>query len=326
MKRTKLYYIEFSLIILFSLGLFALFAINHVQNHFTLLLIPVPIAVFIIRYKIKDGIIPAVILIVGASLMSHFFSADPGSYLRGLLYMIAAMSVGFLHGAITKTPIDHFHEILIIIGVEIFFNFLMVIVFYVVKDPMFAYDIEFAHYYEVFSKIFKIDQTSFYAQNVRVIIENGVIPHTINSSIISVLLTHAFIHLTLKYICRDDITEGPFEGFEYEIPKAAAIAFLIGCVAVVATYFTLKYELKPIHISLINVLFNLVFSTVLVFSLQGALMVDAYFHSKGRKRLSVIILLISVLLFPIFAFLGVFNSLIKRSNKANKTEEIKDAK
>ena len=92
------------------------------KMHFTLLLIPVPIAVFIIRYKIKDGIIPAVILIVGASLMSHFFSADPGSYLEFIIYDRSYVG-RILTRAITKTPIDHFHEILIIIGVEIFFNF-----------------------------------------------------------------------------------------------------------------------------------------------------------------------------------------------------------
>jgi hypothetical protein len=207
-------------------------------------------------------------------------------------------------------------EILIIIGVEIFYGFLLVIVFYVQKDPHFAYDIQFGQYLELFIKLFKIDETSNYAQNVGVIIKNGVIAYTIVFSFISVLLTHILIHLTRKFICREKMEHGPLHGLEFTISRVAAITYLVGCVVVLVLSFLLTKELNLLGISSINAIFTVFFSVTIIFVFQGILAVNLRLEAKGCNNLSTLVFISGILLSPVFAIIGAINPLLPRKEKA----------
>lgn len=315
MKKTKFYYFELGLVILITLGLYV-FSTNFLLLHYIGFLDPVPLAVFIIRHKIKDGIFPAIFMILMGTLIGHFLPVGQGSFMRGFLFMIYAMTVGFLHGTISKTKINPLIEILIIIGVEIFYGFLLVIVFYVQKDPHFAYDIQFGQYLELFIKLFKIDETSNYAQNVGVIIKNGVIAYTIVFSFISVLLTHILIHLTRKFICREKMEHGPLHGLEFTISRVAAITYLVGCVVVLVLSFLLTKELNLLGISSINAIFTVFFSVTIIFVFQGILAVNLRLEAKGCNNLSTLVFISGILLSPVFAIIGAINPLLPRKEKA----------
>ncbi len=303
-----------SLVILITLGLFA-FSSNFFLLHYFAILGPVPLAVFIIRNRMKDGIFPAILMILVGTIIGYFLPVGHGSLMRGFLFMIYSMSIGFLHGAINKTNINHLKEILIIIGAEIFFGFLLVVVFYIQKDPHFAYDVEFNHFLEVFINFFKLDKTSNYAQNVGVIIKNGVITHTIVFSFISVLMTHIFIRLTLKYICRQKMEYGPFHGLEFSISKISASAYIVGIVIVAVLSFLLTKELSQLAIAIINAIFTVFFSVTIIFVFQGILAVNLRLEARGYNKLSTLLFIVGIILFPLFAVLGAINSLLEQKEK-----------
>lgn len=314
MKKTKFYYLELALIIVITLGLFT-FASNFNLQHYIGFIIPVPLGVFIVRHDMKDGIFPALFMIAAGTLIGYLLPVGEGTITRGFLFMLMEMTIGFLHGAISKTEIDHLKEILIIIGVDIFFGFLMVIVFYLQKDPHFAYDVEFGRYLSVFYDFFNIDQTTYYAQNVGVIIKNGVISYMIALSFISVLLTHILMHLTLKYICRNETTPKPFFELEFSISKVAAIFYLVGIALITVLSFVLKYELTQFWISVINVIFTVFFSVTIIFVFQGILVVNLGFEAKGYTKTSFLTFVLGIILFPIAAILGAINPLLPRKEK-----------
>lgn len=99
MKKTQSLIVEVSLTFVVTLTMFVILNNFHLV-HTLSFVFPVPIAVLVYRNRLRDGIIPAIVLIVAATLISTYFpqnSTNDYSFLRGLLVMTFSMIVGLLH-------------------------------------------------------------------------------------------------------------------------------------------------------------------------------------------------------------------------------------
>ena len=305
MQKKSTYYFELILVVLFTLITFAALTIPHLQ-HGVAFIFPVPLAIFIIRNRIKDGIIPAIILMIFAPLITHFLPVGNGSWVRGFLIMMTAVTIGFLHGGLTKLKMSHLKEILIVMGAELFFGSLMTLVFFLNNDNVFSYDIEFPHYFETFARLFNIKTNTIYAQNIRQIFINSVIPYVIALSITEVLLTHILIHLVLKY--GYDLDHGrPFTGLYFRLPKWFAIGFLVLLIAALSSLFFLGQELPEGVLTAIIILFIVVLSLLIIFILQGVLYFIFRFRAKHHKELSLGIFITGLFFSVPFAIVGALS-------------------
>lgn len=313
------YYFDLSLVIILTLLMFAALTIPHLQ-HGVAFIFPVPLAVFIIRYEIKDGIIPALILILVAPFITHFLPIGGGSWIRGLLMMTTAVTIGFLHGAFTHTKMSHLKEILIVMAAELFFGILMTLVFYFIQDPIFAFNIEFPHYFERFRILFNLHENTTYVQNAGVIFQNSVIPYVIALAVTEVLLTHILIHLVLKYVY-EMTDERPFTGLNFRLPKVFAYAYLVGLGLAIVSLFFLGQTLHPNILTAIVVLFIVVLSVMILFIFQGLMYLVYVAELKRNRELSLLFFVVTLILSVPSSILGALNVIFGWTDKmAIKTE------
>lgn len=305
MRKDSKYYFHLTMVVLFTLIAFAALTIPHLQ-HGVAFIFPVPLAVFIIRYRIKDGILPAIIMMIMAPLITHFLPVGAGSWVRGVFMMLTAVTIGFLHGSLSKLKMSHLREILIVMGAEIFLGALTTLVFYFIQDPVFAFNIEFPHYFERFLVLFNLNHTSIYAQNAGVIFANSVIPYVISLAITEVLLTHILIHLILKYVF-ELIDNRPFSGLYFRLPKTFAYLFLGGLMLAIISLFFLGNPLDGTILNAIVILFIIVLSVMIIFILQGILLMIFLFRARRQRELSLLIFVVGLVFSVPFAILGALS-------------------
>ena len=238
------------------------------RSHTLGFIFPVPLAVFIIRHKTKEGILPAIIMVLCAPVITHFLPIGEGSFVRGLLIMSGAVTIGFLHGALHKTKISHLSEISIVMIVELFFGVLLTIVFYLLRDPVYAFDIEFNHYFHTFSELFKLQNAPIYAQNVEKVFKNMIIPYTIGLAVVEVLFTHILIHYSLRIIDGES-HHGPYSGLAFNLPRFSGYLYVGGIFLSIIALGLMSIELSNAVLISIIVLFIIVLSVSIFFILQG---------------------------------------------------------
>lgn len=312
-KSRSNYLFELIFTIFLTLILFTMLTIPHLQ-HSVGFIFPVPLAVFIIQHKVKDGIFPAIFMIVCAAIITHFLPLGGGSYVRGLLLMTTAMTIGFLHGALYKTQLSHLHEIIIVIVAELILGIIMTIIFYLLRDPVFAFDLEFAHYFANLKRLFALRGESIYAQNVEKVFLNMVIPYTIALSVVSVLLTHIFIHLAVKYIYeRSD--DRPFTGLIFTVHPLNAFVYLVGLLLCGVSLFLMRQPLGVEIMNIIIALFILVLSVSIIFILQGVLVTIYFMRIKHEREYSLGIFILALTFPLIFSVLGALNVITRWSDK-----------
>lgn len=318
-KKHSTYILELVLTILITAGLFALAAIPHLE-HSLAFIFPVPLALFIIHNKIRDGIFPAIFLIICGTLITHYLPVGNSNWIRGLLIMMASVFIGFLHGTFYKTKIKHLYEILILMAVELSFGILMTVIFYVAKDPVFAFDHEFHHYFANIVNLLNLDKTTIYMQNVAVIFEYMVIPFTIALAIVEVLFTHIIIYLFLKHLFKAPVHR-PFTGLAFNLPKISGYIFLGFVLASVISLFIITTTISETLLGVIIAIIIITLSFITPFMLQGLLVAIYFARIKKNFELSILLLLF-VLLFAVpFAILGALNVIFKWSDKLIKSEE-----
>lgn len=305
MRKDSKYYFHLTMVVLFTLIAFAALTIPHLQHGFAFIF-PVPLAVFIIKYRIKDGILPAIILMIFAPIITHFLPVGGGSWVRGVFMMLTAVTIGFLHGSLSKIKMSHLREILIVMATEIFLGALTTLVFYFMKDPVFAFNIEFPHYFERILTLFSLNHNSIYAQNAGVIFANSVIPYVISLAITEVLLTHILIHLVLKYVF-ELVDNRPFSGLYFRLPKVTAYVFLGGLLLALISLFFLGNPLDEGLLTAIVILFILVLSVMIIFILQGILLMIFLFRARRQRELSLLIFVVGLVLSVPFAILGALS-------------------
>jgi len=317
-KKPTGYFFELSIVILLTLTLFAGLTIPHLQ-HGVSFIFPVPLAVFIIRHKVKDGIFPAILMIIMGALITHFLPVGAGSWVRGFLIMLTAMTIGFLHGALHKTKLSHRNEILIVMAAELALSIVCVVVFYLLRDPVFAFDIEFPHYYASFQRLFNIKADSVYAQNVGIIFQNMVIPYTFALAITEVLFTHVLIHLTIKYVF-ETTDERPFTGLAFSIHASGGVLYLVGLVGCFASFIILRNPVDPTLMNIIIALFIMVFTAMIFFILQGVLLMIYVMRIKYNREQSLGIFILALTFAVFFSVLGALNTIFHWSDKLSAKE------
>lgn len=305
MNRRSGFYFELIVVVMVTLLVFAALTALNLQHNVGFIF-PVPLAVFIIRYRTRDGILPAIIMLIFAPLITHFLPFGGGSWVRGLLMMLTAVTIGFLHGGLSKLKMSHLKEILIVVGAEMFLAFLSAGIFYLMKDPVFDYSVEFPHYYEGFANFFRIPHDSIYSQNAQFIFLNSVIPYIISLAIAEVLLTHVLIYLVIKYAF--ELTDDrPFTGLHFKLPKWMGYVFLALLFSAITSLFFLKYELEYGLLIGITILFNIVLATMIVFILQGLFLLIILFRVRRHREHSIFLFVMALAFSVPFAILGSLN-------------------
>ena len=311
-ENKKGYFFELIITILLTLVLFTALTLPHLEHNFSFIF-PVPLAVFIIRHKTKDGIIPAVIMFLLAPVISHFLPVGAGSFVRGLLFMSSAITIGFLHGALHKTKISHLSEISIVMITELFFGVLMTVIFYLMRDPVYAIDLEFNHYFHNFSELFKLGNAPIYAQNVEKVFKNSVIPYTVALAIVEVLFTHILIHYALRLIDGEN-SHGPFSGLVFKLPRFSGYLYLGGILLAILALGLMSMELSNTIMICVIILFIIVLTVTIFFMLQGVIVATTFLMRKHGKDYGVLILLLALVLSLPFALLGAFNVIMNWSD------------
>ncbi|MFA7449558.1 MAG: hypothetical protein WCY90_01930 [Bacilli bacterium] len=320
MKKNSGYYFELVVVVLVTLIVFTALTIPHLQ-HGVGFIFPVPLAIFIIRYRVKDGIIPALIMLFFAPIITHFLPIGEGSWVRGLLMMLTAVTIGFLHGGLSKLKISHLREIIIVIGAEMVLAFLTTAIFYLIKDPVFDYSVEFPHYFERFAALFNLNHESIYAQNVRFIFVNSVIPYIIALAIVEVLFTHILIFLVIRYAF--ELTDGrPFTGLYFKIKKPLAYLYLFGLGTALISLFFLNQTLSQGVLIAITVLFNLVLGAMIFFILQGVMVMILLFRTRRNRERSIILFIIALIFSIPFSIFGAFNVIFDWTSRMMAAEQI----
>lgn len=320
MQKKSGYYFELVIVVLVTLIVFAALTIPNLQ-HGVGFIFPVPLAVFIIRHRTRDGIIPALIMLIVAPFITHFLPVGGGSWVRGLLMMLTAVTIGFLHGGLSKLKMSHLKEVMIVIGAEMFLAFLMTGVFYFIKDPVFDYSIEFPHYFEQFSTIFNLNHGSIYAENARFIFINSVIPYVMTLAIVEVLFTHVLIHLVIRYAFELTL-DRPFTGLHFRLPKFTGYVYLLLLGGSLTSLFFLNQNLNHGVLITITVLINITLALMIFFILQGLFLMILLFRVRRNRESSIILFIVALIFSVPFSIIGAFNVIFSWTSQIMQVEHM----
>ncbi len=299
------YFLEMFQVVMITLLLFMMFTLSHLE-HGIAFIFPVPIAIFVIRYHLKDSILPAVIMIIGAALITHFLPLNDGYFLRGLLVMTTCMALGIMHGILFKLRVKPLKEIMILVGIELFFAVLMKIIFYYVQDPYYSFSIEFEHVFHELRAFFGLNESAMFTKNIGVIFPYMVVPYTFALAFIEVLFTHMIIHLFIKYVYGLTF-EKTFHGLRFRMKPYNGIIYLVGILLSVAGLIALDYALSPVVMTIIIVVLILTLMATIFFLFQGVIFLMKLTRVTLHRELGIVLFFISLLLIIPFALLGAIS-------------------
>lgn len=320
------YFLEMFQVVMITLLLFMMFTLSHLE-HGIAFIFPVPIAIFVIRYHVKDSIVPALIMIGCAALITHFLPLNDGHYLRGLLVMTTSMSLGIFHGVLFKLKVKPLKEIMILVGIELFFAILMKIIFYFMKDPYYSFSIEFEHVFHELRDFLGLKESATFTKNVGIVFPYLVIPYTFALAFVEVLFTHMLIHLFIKYIY-ELTSETTFHGLKFRMKPYHGIIYFVAVLLSIGALFALDFVLPPFVIVLVIVILVLTLMATIFFLFQGVIFTMKLMRVTLHRELAVLIFFISLLLIIPFALLGAASVTFRLRDKltekrAKKAELIK---
>lgn len=304
--------------VLITTGLFALFTLLNLE-HSLAFLTPVLLAVFIMRYEVKDAIIPAVLIFVVSVLISFLIKGD--FWYHGIIFITGGIIVGFLHGGLSK-KLSHLKELAFVVLFDISFGFITALIFYLVKDPVYAINVEFTHYFDVICDLVNLNRDSIFGQNFAYLFMRSFPEYIIAFGIIEATLTHLFIHLVLKFIYRGTKNYA-FSDLNYTLPKSAATIFIVTFSVTLFAPFLMTFEISKTLLVLLIIISSLTLGAALLFVHQGVVVLSLVLNRKLNFNLSPLIYIISIALFVPFALLGVVDSFLKLQQKLLNTEDIK---
>ncbi len=307
------YFVEMFQVVMITLLLFTMFTLSHLE-HGIAFIFPVPIAIFVIRYHVKDSIIPALIMIGLASLITHFLPINESHYLRGLLVMTTSMSLGILHGVLFKLRVKPLKEIMILVAVELGFAILMKVVFYFMKDPFYSFSIEFEHVFHELRDFFGLKESEMFTQNMGVVFPFMVIPYTFALAFIEVLFTHMLIHLFIKYVYELTL-EKTFHGLKFKMKPYTGIIYFVGILLSIGGLFSLDFALPPAVMVLVIVILVLTLMATIFFLFQGVIITMKLMRVTLHRELAVLIFFISLLFIIPFALLGAISVTFRLRDK-----------
>lgn len=285
-------------------------------EHTLAFITPVLLATIIIKYRVKDGIIPAIIMLIGGTLLS--FLLKPAYWYHGLIFMIGAIVVGFLHGGLSKTRLTHLQELSIVVLFDVMFGFITALIFYLLKDTHYSLEFEYTSMLENMQFIKSMEPIT--ARNFIFLFNYSFPANIILFGIIEATLTHILIHLVVKYVYKltDQHT---FSGLKYKLKPILALLYFVLVFISLITIPLLRSELSKGTLVFLVIAINLTLVGTLLFVHQGVVLITYTFNRYIKANISLLIYVIGIIAFPLFAILGACDSLFKLSDSILRSPE-----
>lgn len=278
-------------------------------EHTLAFLTPVLLATIIIKYRVKDGIIPAIIMLIGGTLLAVWLK--PAFWYHGLIFMIGAIVVGFLHGGLSKTRLTHLQELSIVVLFDITFGFVAALIFYLLKDAHYSLEYEYASMLESMRFIKNMEPIT--ARNFTFLFNYSFPANVILFGIVEATLTHIFIHLVVKYVYK--LTDHhSFSGLKYKFKPILAVLYFVFLFISLITIPLMRSELSMGMLIFLVFVINITLVATLLFVHQGVVIVTYILNRRIKVNISLFVYVVGLIAFPLFALVGAFDSLFKWSD------------
>lgn len=276
--------------------------------HIFLFLIPVPIALFTIKYEDSKAIIPlSLIIALSGFILLPLTRHD--AMMEGFVVLTITALVGVLHGYIAERHMSHLLRLTLIIIADVIANVLILAVF---SKAIYGYTLaeEVAHFVE---KIFvaleglNLSQTlinlgHYYSRHILVAI-------VVATGVAEAIMTHVVVHALAKRVFKIEYGH-TFTGITMLVPRVITFVFLpitILTYAFAPSFASLNGFFLVLHIIGMNILaIGFVF-----YVLDGYTLILRFFAVRFHRRAYLVSTLIMFLLAPLVFVLGLVDSLFR---------------
>jgi hypothetical protein len=275
--------------------------------HFFLFLIPVPIAIFTIKYEDAIASIPLGLIVAFSPFILKPFAGELfDAKMQGFVVLTVTALVGILHGYIAERHMKHQLRLLLIILTDIIANYLILFVFssHITGEP-FSFEVK-AITEEIlellsfmnFSETFKTFALTYAEAIVPAII--------IVTGVVEAVLTHATTHALAKRVFKLEYGH-TFSGIHMFIPRLWSIVFLPLIVATAIGAFFFASALGVWKVFLI-IGFNIFAISYVFYVLEGFTTVVRFIACRYHKRMYLWPTIAMLLFSPLFYILGIIDS------------------
>lgn len=276
-------------------------------------ILPIPIALYTIKYDWKKGLLP----MVAASLLA-FLIIDP---IRAACFIIPANVIGVIYGAVATKNIHGGFKLAIVGAGSFVINMLTTVIF---SKVIFGYSI--------------IDDTkAFVAQimdmlsflnlndNFKSLLEAlmiGLIPSIVlTTSILEALLTHTFTAILANRIYKLKVGD-VVSNFHFSIPRVVTY-FVLPLIAIAIIFLPMYLGLEGALKTLFVIDINISFIFCILYLIQGIMFVSFYSVAKKKPFLPLISFFLVIFFPPILILLGIIDSLFSLKMKVILTSNIR---
>lgn len=288
-----------------TLVAFLLLSSVHLE-HLLLFLIPVPIAVFTIKYEDSKAILPlSIIVALSAFILLPLDRFNP--LLEGFVVLTITAIIGVLHGYIAERHMSHFLRLTIIIIADVIANILILLVF---APLIFGYTMadEVLHtLHNLFGLIHFLNPSDNFIQIVEEFSVSIITTIVITTGIIEAILTHVVVHAVAKRVFNLEYGH-TFTGIGILVPRWVNIIFvpiLIATLVFLPQYATLTGIWSHIH----AIGMNIASIGFVFYLLDGYTLTIRYFGCRYHKRAYFLSTVLMLLFAPLMFILGIVDSI-----------------
>lgn len=302
---TKHFVIDTALVTLITLAAYFLLVVTK-TTHYFLFLIPVPIAIFTIKYEDAVASIPLAFIMALSPFILLPLKSQYNPMMEGFVVLSITGLVGVLHGYIAERHMPHQLRLFLIILADIFANFLILSVF---SEQIFGYTLEHEvlHFADKILDAFSflnlssnaIGLAKFYAGNILVAI-------VIVTGAVEAILTHVVTHGFAKTVFKLEYGH-TFTGIHMFIPRPWSIVFFP--IIIVTLAFSGSYQTAEGFWKVLLIIgFNIIAVNYVFYTLEGYTTLIRFIACRFSKRRYLLPTVAMLLLSPLFYILGILDS------------------
>lgn len=266
-----------------------------------LFVIPIPIAIYTIKYGFKYGLIPTF-----ASSLLAFLILNP---IRAACFIVPSNIVGLIYGEVARRSKNLYFKVLVAVIGALIINILTTVIF---SEVLFGYTIveDTKTLIKELLSLFSFLNLSQNFANIFEALMIGLIPSIIlATSLLEGVLTHAITAELSKRILKVK-TQNILQGFKFAVPRILTyfvlpiiILSIIGC----PFYLNLNSILRVFLIIGINITF--IFS--IIYLIQGITTAGLFLEIKNLKSISILFIFLGLLMPYLFIIIGIADSLFE---------------
>lgn len=304
--------------VLVTLLVYFLLSIGELQ-HYLMFLIPVPFAVYILKYGYRSFIPAAFItLLIGSFIDFHILKAlftgapiDSMYILRGFLFLLLSFVISFIHGYLPSTGMTPIKEMSLVILADFVNGLVLTLIFLNLKDSIIH---STHHYTESIMNLFKVNHESVLFHNFVGIGSNLDFGYLVFVAGLEAVYTHIIVHHVFIRLDNRDKNH-TFSGLDVQVPRKITFTYFVITTITFTSFFFVKGNMSDLVMAVYGVAFNVIMGLAVFYLYQGIIFFFHVFAVISEKRLSLVAFALGILIAPITIVIGMLDSIFYYSIK-----------